>query len=75
MYKAERCCNITKKRPLNENSILKILNYLWSMSVRIMRLQKASMEESFGKLVKSIYAEEPLWYHKTSMEESFKKVF
>ena len=30
------------------------------MSVRIMRLQKASMEESFGKLVKSIYAEEPL---------------
>ena len=44
------------------------------MSVRIMRSQKASMEENFGKLVKSIYTEEPFWYHKTSKGESFKKV-
>ena len=36
-----------KKRPRNEESTLKIINHLWSMAVR-----KASMEESFGKVMK-----------------------
>ena len=43
-----------KKRPRSEESILKIMNYLRSMAVTIMRSQKASMEESFGKVMKGI---------------------
>ena len=39
-----------KKRPWNKKSLLKIINYLWSMAVRIMRSQKAN---SFGKVMKS----------------------
>ena len=43
-----------KKHPRIEESILKIINYLWSMGVKIMRSQKASMKVSFGKVMKSI---------------------
>ena len=39
-----------KKRPWNKKSLLKIINYLWSMAVRIMRSQEAN---SFGKVMKS----------------------
>ena len=43
-----------KKGSMSEKSVLKIVNYLCFMSVRIMRSQKASMEESFGKVTKII---------------------
>ena len=43
-----------KKRARSEESISKIINYLWSMAFRIMRSQKASLEESCGKIMKSI---------------------
>ena len=53
MCKVERQCNITKKRPQSEESILKIIIYLWTMVVRIMSSQKASTEESGQKLLQS----------------------
>ena len=43
-----------KKRPRSEESILKIMNCLWSMA----------MKESFGKVMKSIKAVESLRYNK-----------
>ena len=53
MCKVERQCNITKERPRSEESILKIIIYLWSMVVRIMSSQKASTEESGQKLLQN----------------------
>ena len=44
------------------------------MTVRIMRSQKASMEQSFRKVMKSIQAGEPLKYRKNIYGGEFYKI-
>ena len=44
------------------------------MAVRIMRSQKASMEENFRKVMRGSRLQSPCETIKTSMEESLKKV-
>ena len=75
--KIDRCIRsknvaISPKTSMERGDYFK--DYKLSLAVRIMRSQKASMEASFGKVIKVSRLQSTCDTIKTSMEDSFKKV-